>query len=156
LEEARKRREVEAREWQRRLQNSLDGTGQDVAGQRIVVVGPCASGKSALVEFLRQYGYNAHAAAQEHSYVPKMWTMTSPSHLIYLEVNLENIKRRRKISWGEAYLQEENRRLAHARIHADIILDTNDLNVEDVTAQALNFLVTRAVSPYYSGPTINQ
>lgn len=140
LKEAQTRKEVEARELRRRLALSRDGSGNDVQRQRIVVVGPCASGKSALVEKLREYGYNAHAAAQEHSYVPAMWNMTKPSHLIYLDVDLENIKRRRQVSWGETYLQEENRRLAHAHAHADIILDTNQLNLEEVTALVLEFL----------------
>ena len=140
LEEARKRREAEARELSRRLQNSEAGSGGNVSRQSIVVVGPCASGKSALVDTLREQGYNAHSAAQEHSYVPTMWLMSNPSHLVYLDANLQSIKQRRRVSWDEAYLQEENCRLAHARAHADIVLNTNDLNKEAVAAQVLEFL----------------
>jgi len=140
LEEARRRREAEARELERRLHLSEQGDGSDVSLQRIVVVGPCASGKSALVNLLREQGFNAHAAAQEHSYVPTMWLMTNPSHLIYLDVSMPIIKKRRQVSWGEQYLEEENRRLAHAYKHADIIIDTNNLSVKQVAQCALEFL----------------
>ncbi|OJW00015.1 MAG: hypothetical protein BGO39_27370 [Chloroflexi bacterium 54-19] len=108
--------------------------------QRIVVVGPCASGKSTLVEALRENGYNAHAAAQEHSYVKSMWQMTRPSHLIYLDVDMPNIRQRRRVSWGQEYLTEENERLAHARQHADLIISTNDREPGQVVQQALDFL----------------
>ncbi len=140
LEEARKRREVEKRELERRLAASPNGDGVGVAPQRIVVVGPCASGKSALVDALRERGYNAHSAAQEHSHVQTMWLMNNPSHLIYLDANLETIKQRRRVSWGEDFLQEERRRLAHARAHADIIINTNHLTLPQVVEQAVKFL----------------
>lgn len=140
LEEARRRREAEARELKRRIQLSAKGDGSDVPGQRIVVVGPCASGKSALVNILREAGYNARAAAQEHSYVQSMWMMSNPSHLIYLDVGLPAIRQRRRVSWGEDYLQEENRRLAHARAHADIVIETDNLTLEQVAVRALEFL----------------
>lgn len=144
LAEARKRQEAEARELNRVLESSNSGgTSVGATRQRIVVVGPCASGKSALVETLREQSYNAHSAAQEHSYVPTMWLMTNPSHLIYLEANLETIKRRRQVSWGEPYLQEENRRLAHARAHADIVLDTNTLSKKEVARRVLEFLASQ-------------
>lgn len=140
LEEARKRREAEAREVTRRLALSKNGKIDDVPLQRIVVVGPCASGKSFLAEALRENGYNAHASAQEHSYVQTMWLMTNPSHLIYLDADLNAIRKRRTISWGQDYLDEENKRLAYARESADIIIDTAQLAPADVLKQALHFL----------------
>lgn len=143
LEEARKRREAEARELSRRRTLSPDGDVRSVPEQRIVVVGPCASGKSLLVEALRERGYNAHAAAQEHSYVQTMWMMTNPSHLIYLDADMATIRGRRPVSWGQAYLDEENDRLAHARQSADIIISTNELTSGEVVAQALDFLAAR-------------
>ncbi|MDB5081199.1 MAG: hypothetical protein JWP00_3123 [Chloroflexi bacterium] len=140
LEEARKRREAETREHKRRLNVSTNGDLGSVPHQRIVVVGPCASGKSMLVEALREQGYNAHAAAQEHSYVKTMWQMTRPSHLIYLDVDLPTIRQRRKISWGEEYLDEENERLAHARQNADLLISTSGRSPDQVLQQALEFL----------------
>lgn len=138
LAEASKRRAAEARELNRRLEAQRDGIEMPV--ERIVVVGPCASGKSAVVDILRDQGFNVRAVAQEHSHVPTMWLMSNPSHLIFLDVNLENICQRRRISWGEDYLAEEMRRLAHAREHADIIIDTNDLTLPEVVERASEFL----------------
>ncbi len=143
LEEARKRREAEARELNRRLKLSENGDGLGVPHQRIVVVGPCASGKSVLVEALRERGYNAHASAQEHSYVQTMWMMTNPSHLIYLEADLATIYQRRRVSWGQDYLDEENARLAHARASADLIINTAGLAPLDVASRAIQFLETQ-------------
>jgi len=144
LEEARKRREAEQRELERVSVAQANGT--EAARQRILVVGPCASGKSAVVEALRQQGYNAHSAAQEHSHVQTMWLMNNPTHLIFLEVNMANIRQRRSVSWGEDYLQEERRRLAHAREHADIIIDTNQHPLPEVITEAVNFLKSAGVS----------
>jgi deoxyadenosine/deoxycytidine kinase len=142
LEEARRRREVEQRELERQLQAHANG---DVAGmnrQRIVVVGPCASGKSALVEILRNAGLNAHSAAQEHSHVPTMWMMSNPSHLIYLDAGLETIKKRRAVSWGQEFLEEERHRLAHARDHADLIINTDSMSLPQVAEKVLEFINT--------------
>ena len=140
LEEARKRREAEKRELDRRLHLSRAANGAEVPLRRIVVVGPCASGKSLLVNTLREHGYNAHASAQEHSYVPTMWMMTNPSHLIYLDVDLPSILQRRRVAWGQAYLDEENVRLANARQSADLIIDTAGLAPEEVIKKAMQFL----------------
>ncbi|MEI7557018.1 hypothetical protein [Candidatus Chlorohelix sp.] len=140
LEEARRRREVEQREFERQQTALREGDIARGTRQRILIVGPCASGKSLLVEALRQQGYNAHSAAQEHSHVKAMWLMNKPSHLIYLEVGIEAIKRRRSISWGAEFLQDENLRLAHARAHADCIINTNNLTPEQVAAHAITFL----------------
>jgi ABC-type phosphate/phosphonate transport system ATPase subunit len=140
LEEARRRREVEQREFERQQAALHNGDIARGAHQRILIVGPCASGKSALVEALRQQGYNAHSAAQEHSHVKTMWMMNKPSHLIYLEVGIEAIKQRRTINWGAEFLQEENLRLAHARAHADCIINTDSLTPEQVVARAITFL----------------
>ncbi len=147
LEEAHKRRQAEARELARRRELSKHGDGQDVPVQRIVVVGPCASGKSLLVEALRGHGYNAHAAAQEHSYVKTMWMMTNPSHLIYLEVDMPTICQRRKVSWGQDYLDEENVRLAHARESADLLISTIGMSPEVVLERALQFLQGQNYEP---------
>ncbi len=147
LEEARKRREVEQRELMRQEEARARGDMAASAQQRILIVGPCASGKSALVEILRENGYNAHAAAQEHSHVPSMWLMNNPSHLIFLEVNIETIKTRRNVSWGEEFLQEELHRLAHAHAHADLIIDTNVLTLQQVGDTALEFLQSNGHRP---------
>ncbi len=100
---------------------------------RVVVVGPDAAGKTELVGRLRALGYNAYSCAQDHSYVPDMWRrLARPDFLIYLDVRLETIARRRAIDWGQERLDELNARLAHARAHCDFYLPTDDLALSDV------------------------
>lgn len=109
---------------------------------RIAVVGPCVSGKSELVAALRQAGYEARHVAQEHSYVPAMWQRISqPDTLIYLDVDYEAAKARRPhIDWGPERLQEQAQRLAHAREHCDLYIDTSRLTREEVRNRVLQFV----------------
>ena len=68
---------------------------------RIKMVGPCASGKSMLAASLRELGYDARSAAQDHSYVPDMWQRINPPDvLIYLDVTLETAQQRGRIGIG--------------------------------------------------------
>ena len=108
---------------------------------RIAVVGPCASGKTVLVEHLRKLGYEAHECVQEHSYVPAMWQKISqPDVLIYLDASLATIAERRPADWSEEYLAKLNRRLSHARQHCDLHVQTDGLSEEEVLERALGFL----------------
>jgi deoxyadenosine/deoxycytidine kinase len=109
---------------------------------RIAVVGVCASGKSALVKALRQAGYDARHVAQEHSYVPYMWQrIARPDFLIYLDVDFDTLtRRRRQLRFGPAELAEQVRRLAHARAHCDLYVDTSSLNMDEVRTAVFNFL----------------
>ncbi len=107
----------------------------------IAVVGPCASGKSLLVERLRQRGYNAREVMQEHSYVPAMWQrITNPDMLIYLDVSGEVALRRRPTYATPKRWDALSERLRHARQHADIYLDTDDLTPEEVLDSVLALL----------------
>jgi len=109
---------------------------------RVAIVGACAAGKSSLVSALRDRGYKARHVAQEHSYVPNMWQRISkPDILIYLDVDLETIKQRRPtLDFRREHLEEQNRRLAHARANCSLYLDTSDLALEEVRRQALDYL----------------
>ncbi len=109
---------------------------------RVAVVGPCVSGKSVLVETLRQNGYEARHVAQEHSYVPAMWErIAKPDILIFLDVDYAAAKARRpNITWGPERLQEQATRLKHAREHCDLYVDTSELSVEEVRERVLGFL----------------
>ena len=95
----------------------------------IAVVGPCASGKTTLISELRKRGYTAKHVAQEHSFVPDMWyRMTDPGVLIYLDVSYEVSKERQRVSeWPYNLYKKQISRLRHARKHADLYLDTNQL-----------------------------
>ena len=107
----------------------------------LAVVGPCAAGKSTLIEGLRQHGYQARHVAQEHSYVQEMWKLlTSPDYLIYLDVSYQVSKQRTDSTWQETIFNRQIERLAHARDHADLIIQTDDLEPEEVLEQVLKFL----------------
>lgn len=109
------------------------------------MVGPCASGKSSLVTALREAGYQAHHVVQEHSYVPYMWQrITQPDVLIYLDVSYEQARQRRRITWGPERLAEQAQRLAHARAHADLYLNTDSMEKHEVVQRVLVFLASRA------------
>lgn len=109
---------------------------------RVAVVGPCVSGKSELVGALRSAGYEARHVVQEHSYVPTMWQqMARPDLLIYLDVDYPTAKARRpRIQWGPERLTDQEQRLAHARQHCDLYLDTSSLTLEEVREEALSLL----------------
>ena len=109
---------------------------------RVAVVGPCASGKSTLVKALREAGYEARHPAQEHSYVPDMWRrLVDPDVLIYLDLSHEAYRQRRpKDDAGPEYLEMQRARLAHAREHADLKIDTSEMSDTDVRIKLLGFL----------------
>jgi len=116
-------------------------TKEDELGPLIGVVGPCGSGKSTLIAGLEKSGYRCRHIAQEHSYVKNMWQVISkPSILIYLKCSFENSTSRRKLNWQPADHEEQLRRLSHALEHADLVIDTDFRNVENVLDTAINFL----------------
>lgn len=107
----------------------------------IGVVGPCGSGKSTLIAGLEQHGYTCRHIAQEHSHVQAMWQIVSkPDILIYLQASFETSTARRKLDWQQKDYNEQLRRLAHAREHAQILLQTDDLSPNEVLNQALDYL----------------
>ena len=107
----------------------------------IGVVGPCGSGKSTLIAGLNQHGYSCRHIAQEHSYVPAMWQIiTKPNILIYLHASFQISTARRKLNWVESDHTEQLRRLSHAREHAHIIINTDDLTPIQILQQTLDFL----------------
>jgi chloramphenicol 3-O-phosphotransferase len=113
----------------------------------VALVGPCAAGKSTLAEALRAAGFEVRHLAQEHSFAPEMWARHRPpgEALVYLDADLEAINARRP---GDPLrpeeLTEQQRRLAHARAHADLYLDTSRLRPAEVRARVLSFLAEPA------------
>ncbi len=116
---------------------------------RIVVVGPCAAGKTTLVENLRPKGYDIRACAQEHSGVPHLWlTFSRADVLIYLDVELPTIAaRQRRTDWTPERLARQRRRLAHARASCHLYLPTDRLSIEQVAEVVENFLHERGIVP---------
>jgi len=119
----------------------------------VKIVGVSAAGKSTLVTGLRELGYNARPVAQEHSQVPDMWKrIRPPDLLIYLDADLTaQGERRPDVSWNEPWRRTELERLAHARCHADLVIDTSHLSPKNVLQQAVEFLRVSSVEAA-SGP----
>ena len=119
----------------------------------VKIVGVSAAGKSTLVAGLRRLGYNARPVAQEHSQVPDMWKrIRPPNWLIFLDADLTaQGKRRPDVSWDEPWHRTELERLAHARLHANLVIDTSLLSAEKVLKQAVDFLRLSSVKAA-SGP----
>ena len=113
-----------------------------MAGCRdIVVVGVCGSGKSVLVQGLRALGYPAWECAQEHSYVSGLWRRRGyPRVLVYLHASLPAVRRRLGVRWDESALAAQRARLAEARAHCDLYVDTDLLPVQKVLHQVVEYL----------------
>jgi hypothetical protein len=113
----------------------------------IKVVGISGSGKSTLVSALRADGYDARPVSQEHSKVANLWQQFDrPTYLVYLNASLENQRARRQdVTWSAAALEEETARLAHAREHADLRIDTGGLAPSGVYQLIRSYLIRRRV-----------
>jgi hypothetical protein len=107
----------------------------------IGVVGVCASGKSTLIKGMEARGFRMRHIAQEHSYVKDMWKrITNPDVLIFLDASYPLTCQRRHLDWTEADWAEQQRRLSHAREHADLYINTDDLGIERVLEMVVAFI----------------
>ncbi|MFA9405767.1 MAG: AAA family ATPase [Anaerolineales bacterium] len=121
---------------------------EDISPRTIAIVGPCASGKTTLVNALRERGYNARQIAQEHSYVQDMWKqITDPDILIYLDASFETCTERKKLNWKQKEFDEQVRRLSHARENCDLYIFTDDLAPGEILDRTLSFLKSADRSP---------
>lgn len=90
---------------------------------------------------LQERGYDAREVIQEHSYVPTMWQrITQPDLLIYLDVSQEIAGQRRASESSVAWWDKLKQRLQHARQHADLFIETDNLCSQEVLSRALAFL----------------
>jgi len=118
-------------------------TADQAQSGQIVIVGPCASGKTTLVRGLWARGYaGARVVAQEHSGVGDLWKMRGqPDVLIYLDARLDTIAlRQRRADWTPEYLSEQRRRLHSAWLACDLYLPTDELSPADVLERVVKFL----------------
>ena len=114
---------------------------------RVAVVGPCASGKSTVVEQLRRWGYDAFSVSQEHSVVRDLWRRRAPEALVYLDVSYDTLTARRGRGWPRAVYEQQIARLEDARRHATIVVDTGATSVSGTLARIVAALERRC------GPT---
>ncbi|MFQ5615985.1 MAG: hypothetical protein ACE5GO_05955 [Anaerolineales bacterium] len=109
----------------------------------IGLVGPCTSGKSLLKDALHKRDYQVRHIAQEHSFMKDMWQRyVAPDVLIFLDVSYPITLKRRNMDWTEKDYEEQQRRLEHARKHADFYLDTDNISPGEVLKNTLVFLRT--------------
>lgn len=114
---------------------------------KVVIVGPCASGKSTLVQRLRDLGYNAAVCAQEHSDIPTLWRRSQPAVTIALLVDLPSLRDRRGPEWPEEIWRRQQIRLADALGSATVVIDTSEKTPGDVVAIATKTLRDNRISP---------
>lgn len=108
--------------------------------RRIVVVGPCASGKSTLVSALRRLGYRAMVSGQEHSEIPTLWRHAGPDIVVALDVDLPTLRRRRGEEWPEWLYRLQRQRLRGAVAAADLRVDTSTLDPDPVLRRVTDWL----------------
>jgi cytidylate kinase len=125
--------------------DALGGVGKLSPPTPVIgIVGPCGAGKTTLADGLKSSGYRARAIVQEHSYVKDMWQrLTNPDILIFLQASRTVGGKRRSLNWTEPEWEEQQRRLSHARQHADFYLDTDPMSIKQVLERVTEFLQTQ-------------
>ncbi len=112
----------------------------------LVIVGPCAAGKSTLRDRLLARGFTqVRVVAQEHSGVRDLWKMRGyPDCLIFLDVGVETANvRQGRSDWTLAAHAEQLYRLQDARLACDLYLPTDDLMPDDVVERVDRFITTQ-------------
>lgn len=107
---------------------------------RIAIVGVCASGKTTLVAGLKAAGYDAYNVAQEHSYVHNFWAKRNPDMLVMIDATMSAIHKRRKVYWDENRLISQHKKLADAKAHADLYIQTDRYNADEVREKVIAFI----------------
>ena len=109
---------------------------------RIAVVGVCASGKTTLVKGLKDAGYDAYNVAQEHSGIHNFWNKHHPDILVMIDATIPAIKKRRLVYWDQERLDVQHKRLADAKAHANLFIQTDAYNADEVREQVIDYIET--------------
>ena len=109
---------------------------------RIAVVGVCASGKTTLVKGLKDAGYDAYNVAQEQSGIHNFWNKHHPDILVMIDATLPAIKKRRLVYWDQERLDVQHKRLADAKAHANLFIQTDAYNADEVREQVIDYIET--------------
>jgi hypothetical protein len=92
-----------------------------------------------MVAGLIRRGYDAYACAQEHSAVPLLWRHLDPDVVVFLDVDLESLRKRRgNPDWSEAIYREQLRRLESARRSAHVVIDSAEMEASEALDLAID------------------
>jgi ABC-type cobalamin/Fe3+-siderophores transport system ATPase subunit len=110
----------------------------------VVVVGPCAAGKTTLVGGLRALGVEARAVAQEHSAVSRLYRQHARDGtvFVYLTADYRVLRARRPLSGGRPQYQAEWERLSDARAAAHLLVHTDGVPIATVRDRVYAFLAS--------------
>ena len=114
--------------------------------RHIVIVGPCAAGKSTLRTLLQARGYTqVRVVAQEHSGIRDLWKLRGyPDVLIYLDTEPETANARQgRSDWTLAEHLKQIERLREARAACNLYLPTDDLTPQEVVDQVDRFIAAQ-------------
>jgi GTPase SAR1 family protein len=117
-----------------------DSGQQPASNVSIVVVGPCASGKTTLVDALKERGYDARVVAQEHSIIRDLWRKRNPDVVIALDLDLEKVRERRSPTWSSDIYEAQHQRLRDAFEAADLMIDTGTHDIDTALRMTLDLL----------------
>ena len=116
----------------------------------IVVVGPCASGKTSLARELAKSGIPVRICGQEHSSIRDLWRTLQPDVLVALAIDLSTLRARRHEQWPEPLFVVQQQRLASAFASADLVIDTTRVTPGEAAALVLQHLDHDYGSPHRS------
>lgn len=111
---------------------------------KIAIVGTCASGKTTIATELRLRGHDAYVVGQEHSVVHDLWNHQRPQLVVFLTADLETVRSRRGASWPGWLFDAQQQRLEDAREHANVVLDTSELSIDETVASVSRLIDSAA------------
>ena len=122
------------------MHQTADSGSPSNDARRIVVVGPCASGKSTLANRLRGLGLDARVCGQEHSAIEHLWKRLEPDILVALDVDLRTIRARRDPFWSASLYRTQLRRLSSAFQAADLSIDSTSESADRAVQTVIDWL----------------